>query len=122
MKVSCTILASGLLAFGAIPAVAELANAIVSVVDEAVITLNEVNIQSEDPIKALLKYSVQPVAFDEKVSKIRTESLQALEDRQLILHEFKTAGYSLPEKVIDELVSDRIRDRWRSQLLSRRRR
>ena len=28
--------------------------------------------------------------------------------RQLILHEFKTAGYSLPESVLDELVNERI--------------
>ncbi len=117
MKVSSTVLVAGLLALSAIPSLAELANGIVSVVDEAVITYNEVNMQSEDPIKALLKYSVRPVAsdvkiMDEKISKIRHESLEELEDRQLILHEFKTAGYSLPEKVLDDLVNERIRERF----------
>ena len=33
-------------------------------------------------------------------------------NKQLILHEFKTAGYNLPESVIDELVRARIRERY----------
>ena len=32
--------------------------------------------------------------------------------RQLILHEFKTAGYSLPESVLDELVDETIKNQF----------
>ena len=33
-------------------------------------------------------------------------------ERQLILHDFDTEGYRLPETVVDELVQDRIRERF----------
>jgi hypothetical protein len=53
-----------------------------------------------------------PEAFRKKLEETRTENLEKLLGRQLILHEFKTAGYNLPESVIDELINDEIRGRF----------
>jgi parvulin-like peptidyl-prolyl isomerase len=40
---------------------------------------------------------------------MQNENLDKLVERQLILHEFKTAGYSLPESVLDDLVQETIK-------------
>ncbi len=110
------MLTVGLFTIGLSPTFAELANGIVSVVDEAVITFNEVNDRSADSIRTYVSQNhVQPVVLEEKVNKIRNETLQELEDRQLILHEFKTAGYALPESVLDDLVQEKIRTKFRDR-------
>ncbi len=43
------------------------------------------------------------------MDKVKRDNLDTLLNRQLILHEFSTAGYNLPESVVDELVDEEIR-------------
>src|SRR5689334_5197253 len=116
MRLPCAMLTVGLFTLGLSPAFAELANGIVSVVDESVITFNQVNDMSADPIRSYLQeHRAQTVLLEEKVNKIRTETLQELENRQLILHEFKAAGYALPESVLDDIVNEKIRTKYRDR-------
>lgn len=92
---------------------AELANAIRAIVNDAVITYQEVamlNQQSEDLL--VREYRDQPTVFEKEMNKVDSQNLDGLVERQLILHEFKSAGYSLPESVLDELVDDTIKGQF----------
>ena len=95
---------------GLISAQAALVNAINVVVNESVITVDQV----ERTILPLLQtaanlYAGQREAFELEAEKIRTNAVEALVEHKLILAEFKTAGYALPESFIDDEVKDQIR-------------
>ena len=47
--------------------------------------------------------------FENKLAEAEKDNLKTLVERQLILHEYKTAGYNLPEKVIDDVVQAEVR-------------
>lgn len=110
MKVLLSLLAAGLLFAGARSVRAETANGIDAVVDDAVITYHEVNAMSEQTYEALVRqYRNDRDTLEKKLGQVREESLDTLVKRQLILHDFKTAGYNLPESVINDLVEERIK-------------
>ena len=95
------------------PLRAELVNGIKAVVHDAVVTLDEVQALDEQTAGVLgRQYRNQPEMFQQKMAESDRENLGKLVDRQLILHDFKTAGYNLPESVIDELVRERIKNRY----------
>jgi peptidyl-prolyl cis-trans isomerase SurA len=89
---------------------AELANGIKAIVHDAVVTYDDVGILSLDGEEMLARrfYNRRDL-FEKEVDKLRRDTLDQLVERQLILHEFKTAGYALPESVVDELVDEKIR-------------
>ena len=81
-----------------------------AVVHSSVITSYEVEYSMMDAVRELSRqYAGQPAAFDQKYNEIRDDNRERLIENQLILHEFQTAGYMLPESVIDEVVQQRIR-------------
>jgi len=89
---------------------AELANAIKAIVNDAVITYQQVeslNQQTED--RVLRKYRSSPSMLEQEINKMQNENLDKLVQEQLILHEFKSAGYSLPDSVLDDLVQETIK-------------
>lgn len=94
-----------------------LVNGIAVIVDGAVITFEDVEKQVALALPALQsKYGRRPEVLDQKINELRREILQDLMDRQLILHEFKTAGYSFPESMIDDRIKEIIRDRFGDRL------
>ncbi len=92
---------------------AELINGIYVVVNDAVITYQEVE-SAIAPLAELLarQYRGQPSVFEEKLQQTRSEKIEELVERQLVLHEFKTAGYILPESIIDDVIRERIKERF----------
>ena len=89
---------------------AELATGIKAIVHDSVITYEEVEGLTDEPATVLRRdYANNPQEFNKRMEQAREENLQKLVGRYLILHEFKTAGYSLPESVVDEVVQQRIR-------------
>ncbi len=52
----------------------------------------------------------QGQALVEKIKEIRLAAINDLIDRTLILQDFKTKGYTIPEYLIDERVKEVIRD------------
>jgi peptidyl-prolyl cis-trans isomerase SurA len=50
--------------------------------------------------------------YERDLQKAERDSLEVLKERQLILHEFKSAGYDLPEKVIDDEIQRMIRSSY----------
>ncbi|MBA4150104.1 MAG: peptidylprolyl isomerase [Verrucomicrobia bacterium] len=92
---------------------AELVNGVYVTVNDAVITFQEVE-TAIAPLAELLakQHRNNPQVFQEKLQQVRQEKIEELVDRQLVLHEFKTAGYQLPESVIDDVIQDRIKERF----------
>src|SRR5579859_1162154 len=102
MKHASLFLAAGLLLTGGTAVNAELANGIDAVVDDSVITYHEVNALNDQTAEALVRqYRSDQSILEKKIDEMRNDNLQRLVDRQLILHDFKTAGYTLPESVLD---------------------
>jgi peptidyl-prolyl cis-trans isomerase SurA len=111
MRVFSVSLAAAALLGGVLAAPAELANGIMAVVNDSVITYGEVDAHTDAPY-LYRKYADQPEVFQKELEKVRQQNLDLLVNRQLILHEFNTAGYSLPESVLDEMVQEEIHSQY----------
>ena len=95
------------------PAQAALANGIKAIVSDAVITYQQVEMSAAQAVDLLRRqYGNQPEIFQKKWAETRNDALEQLVERQLILHDFKTAGYNMPEPIIEEAIRDRIRSRY----------
>jgi peptidyl-prolyl cis-trans isomerase SurA len=109
MRVCCAALVAGATFCAGVNAPAELANGIKAIVSDAVITYQQVEANAAQAMDLLWRqYGRQPEVFQKKRAETLTNALEQLVQRQLILHEFKTAGYNLPESIIDQEVQDRI--------------
>jgi peptidyl-prolyl cis-trans isomerase SurA len=110
MKELRTVLIAAMLFGLATRSQAELANGIEAIVDDSVITYFEVNSLTESTAEKLFReYRNRPSVFEEEVNKAQKANLETLVNRRLILHEFKTAGYSLPDTILDEMVQDQLK-------------
>lgn len=106
------LLLASLLA-GATSPRAELANGIKAVVHDSVITVGEVQSDALMLASELRRlYGRQPEVLEKKFNEALNDSLDKSLEIQLILHEFKTAGYNLPESYIDEVVQAEIKARY----------
>src|SRR5579862_454488 len=106
-----------LMLFGSdLPLRAELADGILAIVNNSVITREQVVEFVAPAIDALRQqYAGQDDVsnvFEQKASDVFNDGLEQLIDRQLILHDFDVEGYKLPDSYVDELVQDRIRDKF----------
>lgn len=95
---------------------ANLVNGIRAVVHDSLVTQQDVQEMTAPAVGVLQRqYPGQSQVVMEKLAKAESDNLQQLVQRQLILHEFKTAGYNMPESVLDDLVQERIRARYGDQ-------
>ena len=98
-----------------VPAVcqADTVDGIRAVVADRVITQAEVEDYTRPALDALRRqYAGQPDIFEQKANEAILDSEEQLVERALILHSFDTDGYHLPESYVDQLVQDRIRERF----------
>jgi parvulin-like peptidyl-prolyl isomerase len=107
---------------GVIPAArGDYANGIKAIVQGSVITLAEVENYAKPAAEALMRqYRGQPQVFQQKLAGELEKGLEELIERQLVLWDFRSAGYNFPESIIDESVEDRIRAQYgddRSKLI-----
>lgn len=97
----------------ALPLRAELVEGILAVVNNAVITRQQVEDFAMPAIDSLRRqYAGDPDGFQLGLNAVITNSLELLTERQLILHAFDEQGYRMPDSYLDEVVQDRIRDRF----------
>jgi parvulin-like peptidyl-prolyl isomerase len=109
------LLISGLVVGAVLSTAAEpvVIDGIESVVSSRVVTHSEVVDYSRPALEALHnQYGDQPDVFEDKSKATMADSLEQLVERELILRSFDTEGYKLPDSVVDELVQDRIRERF----------
>jgi peptidyl-prolyl cis-trans isomerase SurA len=105
-------------ALGELSAQPQLLNGIAAKVNGKIITQEEITsaITVNDRQLLMRLYGRQPALLDEKMRQLRQDALDLLVERELILHEFETAGYQLPESVIDEYEKGIIRERYGDRL------
>jgi peptidyl-prolyl cis-trans isomerase SurA len=96
-----------------LPLRAELADGVKAIVSDSIITLSQVEDYTAPAAEALHRqYPDSPEIFQQKLNDALSDSLEQLVERQLILRDFETGGYQLPDSYIDQLVQDRIRERF----------
>jgi peptidyl-prolyl cis-trans isomerase SurA len=89
---------------------AELADGVKAIVNDTVITYAQVQDFIAPATESLQRqYAGQPDLYSQKLSALLNDGLEQLVERALILHDFETAGYKLPDSLADDLVQDRIR-------------
>lgn len=112
MKIFC---AATVVIFAGIclPVRAELADGINAIVNDKIITYQEVDDRIA-PAMAVLRneYSEQPDVFAQKLNDARRDGLETLIENQLILNEFLTKYNGLPESAVDEMVQERIKEQF----------
>ena len=92
---------------------AELVNGIDAIVHDSIITMEEVQDLTEPYAEDLRRqYADHPDILGQKIADAYKDNLQQLMERQLILHEFETAGYNLPESIIDEQLDEYIKNKY----------
>jgi len=92
---------------------ADLADGVKAIVNDTVITYAQVQDFIAPAAESLQRqYAGQPDAYSQKLAALINDGLEQLVERELILHDFDTAGYKLPDGVVDELVQDRIRAQY----------
>jgi peptidyl-prolyl cis-trans isomerase SurA len=102
---------------GSIHAQPRLVNGIAVIVNDAIITYQEVSQFVEPAMRELERqYGNQPALLRQRAAELRADGTDQLVERQLILHDFKTAGYNLPESLIDDNIRDRIKQRYGDRL------
>ena len=90
-----------------------LVNGVAVIVNDKVITYQDIEIFVTPEMELLERqYFTQPETLEKKKAALRADGLQQLVERQLILHEFKTAGYMLPESYLNDVVNERIKQRF----------
>ncbi len=92
---------------------AALVNGIVAIVNDTVITYDQVE-RGIAPVAELYlrQYRGQPQVLEQKLQELRAQQIEELVERQLILSDFKSAGYNLPENFIDDAVKREIRNNF----------
>jgi parvulin-like peptidyl-prolyl isomerase len=92
---------------------AEVADGIKAIVHDSVVTYLDVE-DATAPVAEDLRrdFRNQPDVYEKKLNAAVDENLEGLVQNQLILHEFATAGYNLPESIIDEYIQQRVKERF----------
>lgn len=83
-----------------------LSNGVIARVNESIITKKDLDNRIFPDIGFLQRqYATRPAEFNQKLRELGERHLEELIEEQLILHEFKTAGFVLPDSYIEDLVS-----------------
>jgi len=107
--------AAGSLLFHALSARAELITAVAIVVNDTVITLGDIQANMAENAKTLAKmYGNDLSRFRPELDKLRDETMEAMVEDKLILHDFVTSGYvtNVLEAFIDDRINDTIQQKY----------
>ena len=101
------LLLSVMAAFGFAPFVSPAAtnrlNGVVAIVNDSVITAQEVySILEQELPRLRFQYANQPAKLREEYSKKEAAVLDMLIERQLVLADYKSAGFNIPETLVDD--------------------
>jgi parvulin-like peptidyl-prolyl isomerase len=86
-------------------------NGVAARVNDSIVTYKDVENRIAADARFLeQQYRTQPQIFEQKLGDLRKRALKDLIDEQLVLHEFKTAGYNMPESFIEDQINKAIRE------------
>jgi len=92
---------------------AGLINAIVVIVNDSVVTYDEVERSIASMLELLAgQYGNQPRVFEKKVGEVRSEQIERLVENELVLYDFNKAGYNLPESIVDDILNVEIKKQF----------
>ncbi|HUE36350.1 MAG TPA: peptidyl-prolyl cis-trans isomerase [Candidatus Acidoferrum sp.] len=92
---------------------ANLADGINAIVNDKVITYQEVHDFTLPAVDVLQhEYADAPGMYEQKLEDTLKDGLETLIENQLILNEFATKYNALPDSIIDEVVQERIKDKF----------
>jgi peptidyl-prolyl cis-trans isomerase SurA len=97
----------------------DLLNGVAAIVDDSVITFDDVDLFTRRAVEGAARQLLprgREAEFEQKRQGILRDGLEQLIERELILHEFKTAGYNLPESIIDDVVASRVKEEFGDRL------
>lgn len=98
------------LTLGTRAATPNLVNGIAVIVGDAVITYKDIQLALEKDLEALeRRYGSQPEVFNQKVAELERAKLEEMVENQLVLQEFKRAGYVIPESYFQSRIDEDIR-------------
>lgn len=116
MRVLICFAAAWLLATG-VRAEKVVSDGIAVIVNDSIITYQDVEQYIGQAVELLARqYAGRPEVMRQKMTEARQDGLEQLIERQLILHEFKTAGYNFPASIIDDTIEERIKSKYRSRV------
>src|SRR6476620_3337801 len=88
----------------------DLVNGIAVIVGEAVITYKDVQLAMEEDLDLLeRRYASQPAVYAQKAKDLERAKLEDMVENQLVLQEYKKAGYSVPESYFQGRIEEEIR-------------
>ena len=87
---------------------------VLAVINDTVITRQQVEDFIDPAIRAIQRDSAgqSEAAFQQKLTAAINDGLEQLVERQLILHDFDVQGYRMPDSYLEDLVQERIRERF----------
>lgn len=113
MKLFARTLALSLCACALAQAVPELRNGVAAIVNDSIITFQEVEEHVAVPLDALRRtHANNPSQYNQKRIETMNSGLEDLIVKQLILSDFKAAGIPVPDSLIEDDIRDRIRKRF----------
>jgi parvulin-like peptidyl-prolyl isomerase len=87
-----------------------LVNGIAVIVGDAVITYKDIQLALQEDLDILeRRYGSQPEVFNQKVAELERAKLEEMVENQLVLQEFKRAGYVVPESYFQSRIDEDIR-------------
>lgn len=111
--VSVIVLTAAVVLSLALRANAELVNGIQAVVHDSIITVQEIQDMTDPYVDTLRRqYGDRPSVLEQKVNDAAKQNMETLVERELILHEFETAGYNMPESIVDQQLDDYIKAKY----------
>lgn len=113
------IIGLGILICFRLAAAEQIVGGVAVVVNEAIITYKDL-IQYINPVidRINLQYSHNPEERRKRLIQAQEEGIQQLIERQLILQEFKRAGYQIPDYIVEQEVKRRIREQFGGDRIS----
>lgn len=97
----------------------QVVNGVMVIVNQDVITRKDVVQYIGRGVELLRdRYRGRPAEFNERFNELLKEGLEQLVERKLILQEFQTSGYNLPESMIEDRVKGRIRETYGNDRVS----
>ncbi|MDD5260438.1 MAG: peptidylprolyl isomerase [Methylacidiphilales bacterium] len=90
---------------------AQVVDGVAAVVNDKVITFSQVR-KEVDPTEAQYRQLYSGMELVEKVKEARLSALKALIERELIIQEFTTGGYFIPDNVIEDRMKKIVEDQF----------
>ena len=90
---------------------------IAAIVNDAIITYQDIEQVAGNPINLLIaQYRNQPNVLSQRIADVKADATEQLIERQLILGEYKAAGYNIPESIIEDTIQERIKQDFRDRV------